>query len=96
MRKAPEAYLKGLEELGLEFVAGSHWQELREIVATRNVLVHRNQLIADEGYIRQAGDLGRVPLEAPLVVDSSYFYESIIAIRSMLYDVLAQPDATCA
>ncbi|HEV7509119.1 MAG TPA: hypothetical protein VGS07_29860 [Thermoanaerobaculia bacterium] len=94
MRKSPAAYLESLNELGLTFVAGPHWQELREIVATRNVLVHRSQLVADEGYIKQAGNLARAPLGAPLVVDSSYFYDSIIAIRAMLYEILAQPDTT--
>ena len=94
MRKSPADYLKSLAELGLTFVAGSDWQELREIVATRNVLVHRSQLVADEGYLYQAGNIARAPLGAPLIVDSSYFYESIIAIRAMLYEVLAQPDAT--
>lgn len=93
MRGGPADYLARLEKLGLTFVSGSDWQEFREIVATRNILVHRSELVADEGYVRQAGEFARVPLGAPLIVDNSYFIESIITIRSMLYEVLAQPDA---
>lgn len=44
--------------------------------------------------MRQAGKFVRVPLGTLLIVDNSYFIESIITIRSMLYEVLAQPDAT--
>jgi hypothetical protein len=92
MRGAPATYLANLEGLGLAFVSGADWQELREIVATRNVLVHRGEFVADETYVKHAGDLARARAGEPLVVDSSYFIESVIAIRAMLYEVLAQPD----
>ncbi len=93
MRGGPSDYLPKLADLGLTFAAGSTWQELREIVATRNVLVHRSQLVADDAYQRQAADLARVPCGTPLVVDNDYFIQSMIAIRGMLYEVLGQPDA---
>jgi hypothetical protein len=94
MRKAVADYLVDLDQLGLTFVTGTKWHALQEIVATRNVLVHRSQLVADATYVRQAGDGARAALGEPLEIGSSYFYGCIIAIRAMLYDILAQPDAT--
>lgn len=86
MRGGPQDYLPRLSALGLVFVGEPRWQELREIVATRNILVHRGELVADERYVRQAGDLARVTSGGVIEVDNSYLIQSYIAVRRMLSD----------
>ena len=72
MRGGPQDYLPEVErELGVSMFQ-RQWEWLPELVATRNIIVHEAQPIADDRYVRNAGTAARAKEGEALVVDNSY------------------------
>lgn len=89
LRGGPREYLPRLGVLLGETSFGDRpWLEFQELVATRNVLVHRSTQAADDRYVRNSGVLARAAAGEALIVDSTYLecqYNSArVALQSLL------------
>ncbi|MFO0972894.1 MAG: hypothetical protein U1A27_05580 [Phycisphaerae bacterium] len=73
----PEDYLPKLaSEFQFAYFLDEDWDDIRELTATRNILVHKSDLIAHDRYVRQAGAKARAKLGEALEVDDAYFTAS--------------------
>jgi len=87
----PSKYLPKLAEtLNMPFLNHEAWGEFRELVATRNVLVHRSDSTADAGYVRQAGSNARVVEGGALDVDNAYLTQMYILMKIVMVDLLQE------
>ncbi len=74
-------------------LAGPDWHWFLELVATRNVLVHASQPVADKRYVKNAGPLVRAKEGQPLKVDNTYLLEEYLQAKASLMDMLRVQDA---
>jgi hypothetical protein len=93
-RGGPADYLPRLvTEFGLSSLAVKKWEDFQELAATRNILVHSSQPIADERYVRNAGPAGRAAVGGSLEVDNAYFVSRYIAAKGGFYSLLQELNA---
>lgn len=89
MRGGPQNYLGRLRDLlDLRFLCEDDWQSTRELVATRNIVVHSYPLKADAGYVRQAGPFARFQVGENVEVDAKYLIEQNGKLRFLLQHFL--------
>jgi len=92
MKGGPKKYLpKVAEALGIA-IAREKWTWFEELVATRNVLVHESEPVADERYVRQAGPDARVAAGEPVAVDNSYLTTRYALAGVSLLELIHQVD----
>lgn len=85
MRGGPRDYLGRLRDLlDLHFLCEDDWQSTRELVATRNVVVHSYPPRADARYVRQAGPFARFQVGEDVEVDAEYLVEQNRKLRFLL------------
>ena len=97
MRNRPAVYLADLADLlDMPFFLDADWLEFAELVATRNVLVHRTDPVADDMYARQAGTLARAAVGDALGVDDQYLLHAYAITTDLgmrlLWKVIGAPD----
>ena len=84
MRGGPFDYLPRLKQLfQADFFQDPDWNYFAELVATRNILVHRSEPIADARYVANAGPAARAAVGDALRVDNKYFTQ-MHAVASLL------------
>lgn len=89
MQGGPDKYLaKIAKAVDLPFLMHEAWDDFRELVATRNVLVHRSEPIADARYVRQAGPKARVSEGGALEVDNAYLTHAYVFMKVLVMDLL--------
>ena len=85
----PSDYLPRLaERLDIPFFADEQWDAFVELVATRNVLVHRSEPVADERYVRNAGTRARASAGELLEVDNSYLTPCYALTKVLLLNLI--------
>ena len=93
-RGGPAEYLQRLgAEFSLSSLAEDEWADFRELAATRNILVHSSQPVADDRYVRNAGVTARAKAGDPLEVDNAYFVSQYIAAKGSFYGLLQELNA---
>lgn len=89
LRGGPREYLPRLGVLlGYTRFEDKPWLEFQELVATRNVLVHRSRLAADDTYVRNSGILARAAAGEALVADATYLEWQFKSVRGALQSLL--------
>ncbi len=87
----PLQYLPRLAELlGLPTLVGPEWVWFPELVATRNVLVHASEPMADKTYVRSAGPSVRAKEGQPLKVDNTYLIENYVQAKGAFLALLRE------
>jgi len=73
MRSGVATYLRDLAtQLQQPYFLNNGWLDFQELVATRNLLVHKPKLIADAHYLKQAGPRARAQVSEALSMDDAY------------------------
>lgn len=89
MRGGPQNYLARLRVLlDLGFLGSDDWLSTRELVATRNIIVHSFPAKADTQYVRQAGRFARFLLGEKVEVDARYVVEQTSNLMFLLQHFL--------
>jgi uncharacterized protein YutE (UPF0331/DUF86 family) len=89
MGGGPSKYLANLADaLKLPFLQHEAWEDFHELVATRNVLVHRAHSVADASYVGQAGEKARVKEGETLEVDNAYLTRIYAFMKVLMIDLL--------
>jgi hypothetical protein len=92
-RGGPSDYLPRLARvLGLPILTEPAWDWFKELVATRNVLIHKAELTADKQYVDTAGPLARVGIGQPLAVDSGYMLGQHAEAKYALLTIISKLD----
>lgn len=86
----PEDYLPKLaSEFQFPYFLDEDWDDFRELTATRNILVHKSDLIVHDRYLRQAGPKARAKIGEALEVDDAYFTASWCHTSACISNVLS-------
>lgn len=89
MRGGPMDYLPLLaERFTIPFFNDSQWDNFFELAATRNILVHRAEPIADERYVRNAGPAVRASVGEELDVDNSYLTTRYAVAKVLMLNLI--------
>jgi len=87
----PADYLPRLgREFGLSTLDAIGWSSFIELAATRNILVHSSQPVADQRYVRNAGAEARAGAGEHLEVDNAYFVLQYVAAKAKFFELLQE------
>ncbi len=89
MLGGPADYLARLaDEFGIPSLIDGSWDDFHELVATRNVIVHSAKPVADDRYVRNAGNRARSKSGESLEVNNSYLVGQYVVAKGLLYSLL--------
>jgi hypothetical protein len=78
--------------LELPMLTESGWEWFKELVATRNILIHKTELVADERYVKNAGPSARAGVGQRLEVDSNYMLRQYAQAKYALLTIILKLD----
>jgi len=85
----PIQYLPKISNLfGIDFFKDQQWNDFIELVATRNIIIHKGQPIADDRYIKNAGPLKRASVGESIDIDNKYLVKQYIVMKNCLLQLL--------
>lgn len=90
----PVQYLPKISALfNIDSFKDENWDFFIELVATRNVIVHKSLPIADKGYIKNAGPLKRSSLGKSIDVNNTYLVKRYSLMKYCLFQLLQDFEA---
>ncbi len=89
MKGGPAQYLPQISDLfHIDLFKDKSWNYFNELVATRNIIVHKGLPVADKGYVKNAGPFKRASLGKSVDVDNIYLVRRYSVMKNCLFQLL--------